>query len=86
MAQRGAWTPQKVRDRIRVSMLVNRLEKDALGKLKDHEGNAMTLADGQRRSIEILLRKTLADLSSIDATHKGDAANPIVITQTDAKL
>jgi hypothetical protein len=86
MAQRGAWTPQKVRDRIRVSMLVNRLEKDALGKLKDHEGNPMILADGQRRSIEILLRKTLADLSSVDATHKGDAAHPLVISSTDGGL
>ena len=78
MAQRGAWTPQKVRDRIRTSMLVKRLQDDALGKIK--------LDQGRRRSIEILLNKTLANLSSEDITHKGDPAHPIMVSQTDSNL
>jgi hypothetical protein len=71
MAQRGAWTPQKVRDRIRVSMLMKRLQDSALGRLKDKDGNIIELPDGQRRAIEILLKKTLPDLQSIEATVAG---------------
>jgi len=59
-------------------VLVKRLEKHALGKLD--------MTDSQRRATEILLRKTMPDLSALDATHKGDAANPIVLSQTDGKL
>jgi hypothetical protein len=86
MAQRGAWTPEKVRQRIRVSMLVKRLQDSALGKLKDREGQIIELPEGQRRAIEILLKKTLPDLSSIDATVKGDAAHPLVISSADGHL
>jgi hypothetical protein len=86
MAQRGAWTPDKVRQRIKVSMLMNRLQKGALGQLKDREGNFIELPDSQRRAIEILLNKTLPNLSSIDATHKGDSAHPLVISSSDGAL
>jgi hypothetical protein len=33
-----------------------------------------------------LLKKTLPDLSSIDATHKGDSAHPLVISSSDGAL
>lgn len=49
-----------VRKKIQTSQLVNRLQSDALGKI--------TLEDGRRRSIEILLRKSLPDLSAIELT------------------
>jgi len=78
MTVRGAWTPEKVRQRIRVGVLQKRLQDHALGKLD--------MTDSQRRAIEILLKKTLPDLQSIEATHKGDAANPIVISTIDSKL
>lgn len=78
MAQRGAWTPQKVRDRIRVSMLTKRLQDHALGKLE--------MTDSQRKATEILLKKTLPDMQSIEATHKGDANHPVVISTVDGKL
>ena len=78
MARTGAWTPQKVRDRIRVALLTKRLQDHALGKLE--------ITDSQRRATEILLKKTLPDLQAIEATHKGDAANPIVVTATDSRL
>jgi hypothetical protein len=84
MAQRGAWTPQKVRDRIRVSMLTRRLQDSALGRLKDKEGNIIELPDGQRKAIEILLKKTLPDLQSVE--HRGDPEAPIRITVTESKL
>lgn len=48
--------PESVRDRIRTSMLVNRLTNHALGKVK--------MEPSQVRAIEILLRKTLPDLQA----------------------
>ncbi len=50
-----AW-PSNVRERIRTSMLVNRLTDHALGKVK--------MVPSQVKAIEILLRKTLPDLQS----------------------
>lgn len=78
MAQRGAWTPQKVRDRIKTTMLIKRLEDHALGKLD--------ITDSQRRASEILLKKTLPDLSAVESTHRGDKDNPVHITTTDGQL
>lgn len=78
MAQRGAWTPQKVRERIRTSMLVKRLENHVFGK-EAMDKSQVAAALG-------LLKKTLPDLTAVDATVKGDAAHPLTISQTDAKL
>ena len=72
------WTPEKVRQRIKVGLLTRRLYDHAIGKLE--------MTDSQRKATEILLKKTLPDLQSIEATHKGDAANPIHITATDGRL
>lgn len=76
MAQRGAWTPQKVRDRIRVSMLVKRLTDHALGK--------NDLSKTQIAAIRILLGKSLPDLASIQ--HTGDANAPIPLHLTGSDL
>jgi hypothetical protein len=78
MTQRGAWTPEKVRNRIRTGVLVKRLEKHALGKLD--------MTEGQRAATLALLRKTLPDLQAVDITHKGDPAHPIMVSQTDSNL
>ncbi len=51
---------QVVRDRIQVSQLINRLEKNALS-----EKELMTT--GQIRSAEILLKKVVPDLSQSDS-------------------
>lgn len=61
MAQRGAWTPDKVRQRIQTSMLVKRVENHALGN-EEMTKTQLAAALG-------LLRKTLPDLSSIE--HSG---------------
>jgi hypothetical protein len=71
MAQRGAWTPQKVRDRIRVSMLVKRLTDHVVGKNE--------MSQTQLKAAEILLKKSLPDLSSVDATLRGDADAPLAL-------
>ncbi len=46
------------REKIQTSMLINRLNQNALGKLESE------MTAGQLKSAEILLRKTIPDLSS----------------------
>lgn len=78
MAQRGAWTPTKVRERIKTSMLLKRLHDHILGKQE--------VSQTQLKAIEILLKKSLPDLQAIEATHRGDAERPIVIQSADTEL
>lgn len=67
---------QKTREKIQTSQLVNRLTNHALGETE--------LTATQLRAIEILLKKTLPDLSSVE--HKGDAESPLeVITNITLK-
>lgn len=56
-----------VRSKIQASQLINRLTDHALGELE--------LSNTQVRAIEILLKKTIPDLSAVE--HTGDADNPI---------
>lgn len=58
-----------VRDKIQASQLVNRLEDHALGDVE--------LSQTQIKAIEILLKKTLPDLSAVE--HTGDEENPVVV-------
>ena len=59
-ARKRTWTPDIVRERIRVSMIVNRLEKHVHGKVK--------MAPTQVTAALGLLRKCIPDLSSTDHT------------------
>jgi hypothetical protein len=59
-----------VRTKIQVSQLLNVLQNHALGKLEE-------LSPTRLRSIEILLKKTLPDLSQIEAS--GPGGGPIVV-------
>ena len=52
-----AWTPEKVRERIRVTLIAKRLQKHVLGKVE------MTAT--QVRAAEILLRKCMPDMQSM---------------------
>jgi hypothetical protein len=58
-----------VRDKIQATQLINRLEDHALGILE--------LSQTQIKAIEILLKKTLPDLSAVE--HTGDEENPVVV-------
>jgi hypothetical protein len=60
-ARNRTWTPEIVRQRIKTSMLVNRLTDHAVGKID--------MAPTQVAAIQTLLRKTLPDLTSV--THSG---------------
>ncbi len=57
----------EIRNRIRVGLLTNRLQANALGE--------MELSPSQIKCTEILLRKCLPDLQTIE--YKGDANAPI---------
>lgn len=58
---------ENTRMKIQASQLINRLTKHALGEVE--------MTASQVRAIEILLKKTLPDLQSIELT--GDPENPI---------
>ena len=60
-ARNRTWTPEIVRQRIKTSMLVNRLTDHAIGKIE--------MAPTQVAAIQTLLRKTLPDFSAV--THSG---------------
>lgn len=63
----GKLHQEDVRKKIQTSQLVNRLTDHALGDIE--------LTNTQVRAIEILLKKTIPDLSSIE--HSGDEENPL---------
>ncbi len=54
------------RERIKVSMLINRLNDHAIGKIE--------LTPSQIKSIEILLRKTIPDLKAMELYGKDGGA------------
>jgi hypothetical protein len=65
----------QTRAAIQTSQLINRLQNYALGKTEKVEIDA-----GRLRAIEILLRKTLPDVSAV--TLSGDAERPLEINVT----
>jgi hypothetical protein len=68
----------EIRKRIQAVQLINRLQGNAMGTLSPHHlaKGQIELTMGQIRSIEILLRKCLPDLSSVIMS--GDPERPIV--------
>lgn len=60
----------QTRAKIRTSQLINRLTNHAVGKLE--------LSPTQVKAIEILLKKTLPDLSAVEANMNGELVNYVV--------
>lgn len=58
---------EETRAKIQTSQLLNRLN--------DHVFNGVEISSTQMKAIEVLLRKTLPDLSSVEIS--GDADNPV---------
>ena len=67
---------QFVRDKIRTSQLINRLRDHALGKVE--------LTNTQVRAIEVLLKKSLPDLSAVEMT--GEGGGPIELLERTLKF
>lgn len=65
---------EQTRSAIQTTQLVKRLQCFALGE-KDDAGNAVDLDPNKLKAIEVLLRKSLPDLSSVVLS--GDDENPI---------
>lgn len=65
---------EQTRAAIKTTQLVKRLQCYALNE-KDEAGNVVDLDAGKLRAIEVLLRKSLSDLSSV--TISGDDENPL---------
>lgn len=57
---------EATRQRIRTSQLVNRLQDNAMGTIEPE------LSQGRIKSIEILLRKALPDLNSVELSSDPD--------------
>lgn len=55
---------EQTRSAIQTTQLVKRLQFYALGQL-DEQGSAVELDSGKLKAIEVLLRKTLPDLSAV---------------------
>lgn len=72
-ARLNARHDDEARKKIQTSQLINRLQGEALGEIE--------LKDGQRKAIEILLRKSLPDLSAVTLT--GDENNPVAFRQIE---
>ena len=75
-ARKRIWTPDIVRERIKVGMLVHCLQKQAL--------NGGGMDANQLRAIEILLKKTLPDLSAV--AHSGSIETTRPEELTDERL
>jgi len=73
----------KCRAAIRATSLINRLQDNAIGKLRDKSGNPIEMTPSQVRSAEILLNKALPNLSSVERTNidQGDPSS-----MSDAEL
>ncbi len=77
MAARLRKTHQEdIRTKIKVSNLIDRLEKFAMGELDDTD-----ISSNRLNAIKLLLSKTLPDLSSVEVT--GDEDSPLVIRKIE---
>lgn len=66
----------QIRNAIQTTQLVKRLQCFALEQ-KDAAGNVVTIDKDRLKAIEVLLRKSLPDLQSIEVT--GDDDNPVAV-------
>lgn len=66
---------QDIRTKIKTTQLVKRLQDFVLDGVDPKTGDPIEIDAQRLKAIEILLRKSLPDLSAI--THKGDDESPI---------
>lgn len=76
MSDRTAWRPEKVRERIRVTKLIQALELHALGKIQ--------MSATRIRAAEVVLKKALPDLTAIE--HSGFIETPPTREELLARL
>lgn len=59
---------ERTREKIRTSQLLNRLHAYALSEDDPQTGKPVDLAAGQVRAIEVLLKKSMPDLQSVEGS------------------
>lgn len=69
--KRNAMNIEEARTKIQTTQLINRLQNHALGKIE--------MSPSQVRAVEVLLKKSVPDLSNI--TLAGDPNNPVAFTE-----
>lgn len=74
-ARKQLWHPEAVRQKIQASQLINRLQANAFGEIE--------LRPDQVRSIEILLKKAIPDLSATQLS--GPDGGPIEIVSKEQR-
>lgn len=75
-----------VRLKIKTSQLVNRLQDFALGGVDGKTGELIEIDAPRLKAIEILLRKSLPDLSAVDINAAVTGQLQIIISSADASL
>jgi len=75
-----------VRLKIKTSQLVNRLQDFALGGVDGKGGELIEIDAPRLKAIEILLRKSLPDLSAVDINAEVSGQLQIIISSADASL
>ena len=69
-----------IREKIKTSQLINRLQDFALDGTDPKTGNLIEIDSPRLKAIEILLRKSLPDLSAV--THEGTGPGGEIIFRT----
>jgi hypothetical protein len=69
-----------IREKIKTSQLVNRLQDFVLDGVDPKTGNPIEIDSARLKAIEILLRKSLPDLSAV--THEGGGENGEILFRT----
>ncbi len=75
---------RRTREAIKTSQLVNRLQGFALNQADGKTGDPIEIDGHRLKAIEILLRKSLPDLSSVQLT--GDEDNPVHVKSSNADI
>lgn len=75
-ARKTMWTPEIVRQRIRVGVILNRLKNHMLGRIE--------MSSTQLQAAQILLKKALPDLAAVE--HTGTLNVQDARELTDAEL
>ena len=69
----------ETRLKIQTTQLIRRLHAHAMGEVQ--QGKVVELSPTQVKAIEILLRKALPDLCSMDATLNGEVVNYVISSE-----
>ena len=80
MSERDKPYPEIARDRIKSTLLLERLQDHVL------EGDKFPLTKSQVSAAIALLKKTVPDLAASTVTHQGPGGGPVMISSVDGDI